>query len=162
MERDVGSAIIGIDKPATVYVSLCPSGLQSFCWAIIVIAGGNVRMDRMAAMEAFVRVVDAGSNAEPRSCRKHPPYPSSDGFSDGPIKSVRGKPLGQNSNRNPDYGIDETQNRLVPSLLRANPRRDNVLLSTQKYHYDRAEADHDPHAKARDHQICRQSEPARA
>ena len=71
MERDVGSAIIGIDKPATVYVSLCPSGLQSFCWAIIVIAGGNVRMDRMAAMEAFVRVVDAGSNAEPRSCRKH-------------------------------------------------------------------------------------------
>jgi hypothetical protein len=59
MERDVDSAIIGIDKPATVYVSLYPSGLQSFYWAIIVIAGGNVRMDRMAAMEAFV--VDAGS-----------------------------------------------------------------------------------------------------
>ena len=34
--------------------------------------------------------------------------PSSDGFSDGSIKSVRGKPLAQNSNRDPDYGIDET------------------------------------------------------
>jgi hypothetical protein len=83
---------------------------------------------------------------------------SSDGFSDGSIKSVRGKPLAQNPNRDPDQGIDKTQNRLVPSRLRAqrcgyqdncgrNPRRDNVLLSTQKYHYDRAEADHDCHAQ---------------
>ena len=49
----------------------------------------------------------------------------------------------------------------MPSLLRAqrcgyqdncgrNPSRDNVLLSTQKYHYDRAEADHDRHAQTRE------------
>jgi hypothetical protein len=83
------------------------------------------------------------------------------GFSDGSIKSVRGKPLAQNPNRDADKGIDETQNRLVPSRLRAhrcsyqdncgrNPRRDNVLLSTQKYHYDRADADHDRHAQTRE------------